>query len=48
LTTSTQTVAWGLGTQVKLASLAARVEYERFGNGAVTPSLVSVSLLWHF
>lgn len=48
LTTSTQTVAWGLGTQVKLASLAARVEYERFGNGSVTPGLVSVSLLWHF
>ena len=46
--TSTQTTAWGLGSQVRVASLAGRLEYERFGHGSITPGLLSVSVLWHF
>jgi opacity protein-like surface antigen len=39
---------WGLGTQVKLSSLALRLEYVRFSSPDGDPDLLSLALLWKF
>ncbi len=41
-------MAWGIGSQVKLASWSIRVEYERFSSPSGNPGFASASLAWHF
>jgi opacity protein-like surface antigen len=44
--------AWGVGAQVRLGSLAARLEYERFQveatEGFTEPELISLGVTWTF